>query len=147
MTISEIKHAAFKILARREYSRLELLRKLSQKFPNAEQKIIAEAIEQLIGKNFQNDERFAKMRLQHRAALGYGPNYIKQELRQQGLSDNVIQAIIAESEIDWYTVASLQYQKHFRGPIKDNKDRAKRMRYLYSRGFSQEMLNSIVCAE
>jgi regulatory protein len=140
--LNEIKQAAFKILARREYSRAELLRKLKHKFPETELELFIQALDQLGAKNFQSDVRFAESRIRHRANLGYGPNYIRQELKQQGVADDIIQQAMQDSGIDWYEVASNQYQKHFSKPIADSNDRLKRQRYLYARGFSQDIIRS-----
>lgn len=145
MELKQIKQAAFKILARREYSRVELARKLQQKFAGTDPELIQAAIEQLISKNFQNDQRYAEAMVRHRASQGYGPAYIRQLLKQQGVSDQESRAALAAAQIDWQALAQQHYLKHFGGkPIRDFKERAKRMRYLYSRGFLQEIINTLL---
>ena len=48
-------------------------------------------------------------------------------------------------EIDWYLQAELAYNKRFGTRyIKDQKDKAKRMRFLQYRGFTMDEINEVV---
>ena len=113
------------LLARREYSEFELRNKMQEKAFTEDE--IDETIAYCQRKNWQNDKRFAENYLHARSQRGYGANRIKQELRQlKGLSSDVINEVLGESEINWAEIAEKVLRKKFPNyaepqPIKANK--------------------------
>ena len=128
-------------MARREHSRVELQNKLSKKgFP---QQQIECALEQLIANDLQSDQRFLEDFIRSRMLKGNGPLRISQELRQRGIEDGLSR--LEEQTIDWVEVAASTYSKKYRSsPISDARERAKRMRYMQSKGFSGDIIRQLI---
>ncbi len=136
-------HCAVGLLARREHSQVELMQKLKQREFAVQD--IDLAIEHLLAKNYLCDKRFAESVCRYRSNRGYGWQYITNELKQKGVCSTIIQQLHKNCEIDWYLQAELAYNKRFGiKNIEDNKDKAKRIRFLQYRGFStDEILTAI----
>ena len=129
------------MLARREHSRVELKNKLSKKGFPAEQ--IDRALEQLDANDLQSDQRFLEDFVRSRVLRGNGPLRISQELRQRGIEDGLSQ--INDQAIDWLEVASNTYTKKYHSSeIADANERAKRMRYMQSKGFSGDIIRQLI---
>src|SRR5919109_4101314 len=83
---AELKARALRLLARREYSRDELARKLS---PHAESPEILEGLlRELESKKQLSNERFAEVRAQW-LARKYGAAKIRQDLQSKGISSEL----------------------------------------------------------
>ncbi|WP_182440058.1 regulatory protein RecX [Colwellia sp. RSH04] len=133
------------LLARREHSELEIQQKLKQR--EYLQSDIDAAISQLLEKNYLSDNRFAETVCRYRSNRGYGWQYIANELKQKGVCSTIIHQLHKNCEIDWYLQAELAYNKRFGiKTICDQKDRAKRIRFLQYRGFSTEEVLAVVNA-
>ncbi|TPH19355.1 recombination regulator RecX [Litorilituus lipolyticus] len=133
------------LLARREYSELEIQQKLKQR--EYQQSDIDAAIAQLLKKNYLSDDRFAETVCRYRSNRGYGWQYIANELKQKGVCSTIIHQLHKNCEIDWYLQAELAYNKRFGiKTIFDQKDKAKRIRFLQYRGFSTEEILTVVNA-
>ena len=80
-----------------------------------------------------------------RSDKGYGSLRIHQELHQRGIDEAMIDALLADSDIDWLTHARKQYRKRFGNTAAgDFKDRAKRSRFLQYRGYPHDIIRIIV---
>lgn len=99
----------------------------------------------LIAKDYQSEQRFAESVFRYRLSRGFGWCYIQNELQQKGVNSTIITALNPSQEIDWYLQAELAYNKRFADKeIKDQKDKAKRIRFLQYRGFSTEQIMTIL---
>lgn len=128
---------AVNLLARREYSEYEIRCKMQEKA------FCEEDIEAVIShcrqKNWQSDRRFTENYLNFRAQRGYGPVRIKQELRQlKGISSEIIEDVLSESDIDWNQIALMVLNKKFPSYRKKQTPQSKQkiQRYMMSHGFS-----------
>lgn len=98
-------NAALRILTRREYSKLELYTKLSEKFtPEAAKAALKKCIEN----NWQSEERYAKMLFNHLKSSLYGPLKIAMQMSVKGVRAEYYQADIDET--DWAEIGC-QYLK------------------------------------
>lgn len=133
------------LLARREYSEFEIRNKMQEKaFSEAE---IDEVIARCQQKNWQSDHRFAENYLNARAQKGYGAGRIRQELRQlKGVSDNVIEDVLAETEIDWFDMAQKLLRKKFPDYAEKQTPKMKQKiwQYMMSHGFRSEEFADLV---
>jgi len=138
-----IVHSAIGLLSRREHSSKELYQKLSlRKFMSDEINIV---IEYLIQEGYLSNERFAESVFRTRVNKGYGWLYIKNELAQKGVNSQIISQIYNNQEIDWYLQAEVAYNKRFSTTaVIDQKDKAKRVRFLQSRGFTSDEIFSLL---
>ncbi len=128
---------ALGLLARREHSRRELRRKLVRSGHDDDE--VDTAITRLDGTGLQSDERFAEVLVRSRIAQGQGPVRIAAELRQHGLGDSLIQQALEAGEPDWPSLALDLYRRRFRSPAGDHAERARRARFLLTRGFPSAM--------
>jgi len=132
---TDVLHSAINYLSRREHSADELTDKLRAKEFSLTD--ITPVIEHLQQKNYQSDQRYAECIIRNRVIKGYGWQYIKQALKQKGVCENIINQEHKNQQIDWYLQAELAYNKRFgETKIIDKKDKAKRLRFMQSRGFS-----------
>ena len=138
------KNSAIYSLAMREHSRKELYNKL-QKKEYVEGVDVEKLLDELEEKNYLNEQRFAESFLRYRSSKGQGSVKITSELYSRGINRNLIDQTFEKSEINWFNKAKEQLEKKF-GKEKsiDFKEKCKRMRFLSSRGFSSEIVHSIV---
>lgn len=131
----DIRHAAMDLLARREHLYRELEQKLTRRFPAPQ--LITEILDHLLEQNLQSDQRFVASYIRQRSAKGYGPDRIRQELRQKGAAGDLVNEEMRESEADWFTLARNARVKRFGDALpKDISDKSKQLRFLQYRGFS-----------
>ena len=76
-----------------------------------------------------------------RVRKGFGPMRIRQELRQRGLSDDLIEPHLDRTRQEWLEAVSAAHDKKF-GPTRagDLKERARRSRFLEYRGFPADLI-------
>jgi regulatory protein len=130
----EARKKAMDYLARREYGRMELVKKLL-KF-GFEPDVAASAVDQLRDDGLQDDRRFAESFLQSRISQGKGPVRTRLDLGERGLEDALIEDVLDESAENWVELAIEVRRKKF-GAAKprDFKEKARQMRFLQYRGF------------
>ncbi len=136
-TLAEVRNAAIALLARREYSRAELEQKLRGRTPDAS--LLEQALDQLQQDGYQSDQRFAEVFVRSRLGSGYGQMRIRQELQRKGIDRERIEQVLQDQEVDSRQLAQACHQRRF-GETKpgDQKEYAKRIRFLVNRGFSFE---------
>ncbi|WP_110648068.1 regulatory protein RecX [Salinicola peritrichatus] len=124
---------AIQLLARREYSRAELIQRLGAK--GVEPAAIDATLKALAEEGLQSDARFAEVFVRSRIALGHGPLKIRVELGQRGIADSLMTPAFEAEAPDWRKLACLALAKRFDGPGATPRERAKRERFLAGRGF------------
>ena len=136
---AELKARALRHLVRREHSRAELARKLA---PHAESSEALRAVlDSLLSKRQQSDERFAEERARV-LSRKYGAAKIRQDLKARGVSDEISARV--SSGPDELERASAILQRKYRESATTREERAKRARFLQGRGFSLEVIRSLV---
>ncbi|PPD20910.1 MAG: RecX family transcriptional regulator [Methylomonas sp.] len=129
------------MLARREHSRRELFDKLALRgYERSEVEVV---IDELVGQNWQSDERYTEIYVRDRIAKGYGPLRIAYELQQRGIEGVDLDAQ-ADEQGGWLNLALDAYQ----GKYDDAKalalsEWAKRSRFLQQRGFNGETIKQV----
>jgi regulatory protein len=140
-----ILHTANDLLSRREHSRKELQQKLSLRDYSSDE--IAAVLDYLKAEDYLSEERCAESVFRSRVTKGYGWHYIKNELAQTGVAGEFVQKLPRNYQIDWYLQAELAYNKRFGASlIKDQKDKAKRVRFMQQRGFSIDEIMTLLHA-
>ena len=147
--IAALRYKAMGLLARREQSRAELLKKLQLKALdkgwNVDLNHLLDELEQL---GLQSDARFAKVLVRSKINNGYGEARIFAWAHQYGLSRLLVQQQLDEQAPDWYQKALLQKRKHCGYSIATSaQERSKQGRYLFQRGLSQEQIQYALQAE
>lgn len=137
-TAVELKVRALRFLTRREHSRAELARKLA---PHAESfQALETLLDELATRKQLSDERYAETRA-HWLSRKYGVAKIRQDLKAHGVADAVVDRVSAEGELER---ARSILQKKYRQPPSNREDKARRARFLQGRGFSMDVIQSLV---
>ncbi|MCV6603780.1 MAG: recombination regulator RecX [Porticoccaceae bacterium] len=134
-----IRLSAMNLLARREHSLGELHQKLVARFGVAEE--IDRVLEVLQQQGLQSDQRFAEAFFRSRQQKGQGPYRIRNELKQRGVSEQIVTQLFQQQHTDWFELACHAVQRRFGAdhPV-DARERARRARFLQYRGFSGEQI-------
>ena len=136
-----LKGRALAALARREYSRLELARKLQPHAESAEQ--LDAVLDALEAAKLLSNARFAES-LAHRRAERFGVARVKQELKSHQLAPELIAEQVAQLRATEFERARAVWQKRFGEPPLDAQARARQMRFLAARGFSADVIRRVV---
>ncbi len=141
--LTKIRQTAIRMLARREHSFFELKQKLLQR--NFPCELIEQTLEKLAAQGLLSDERYVESYIRSRVAKGCGPTRIALELRENGISKELIAQHLKTPEINWQENIRQTYRKKFGDtPATNPNERAKQIRYLQYKGFSLEQINKIV---
>jgi regulatory protein len=137
----ELRERVLRLLARREHSRAELVRKLGQ--AGFEQQDIAALLDAFEEKNWLSDRRFAESWVaDHRAKAGSVK--LAYELRQRGVSDSIIESVLGDNRDSELERAREVWQKKFGSAPVDAAEKARQMRFLQSRGFTSTVIRTTV---
>jgi regulatory protein len=140
-TPGELKARALRHLARREHSRAELSRKLA---PHAESpEALAALLDGLAARKQLSDERYAEARA-HQLARKYGAARIRRDLEAKGVDAETAARASAGGELER---ARAILARKYRAPATTPKERARRMRFLLSRGFSYDTIRRVVSSD
>jgi regulatory protein len=138
-TETELRARALRLLARREHSRQELRRKL---LAHAESSSALDLIiSRLEDKKQLSEERFAEERARW-LSRKYGAAKIRQDLKAKGVPEELIARF--SSPQDELQKAKEILDRKYRAPATTSEEKAKRMRFLQSRGFSSAVIRSLV---
>ena len=140
-TPAELKARALRYLVRREHSRAELVRKLA---PHAESEAALNAVVDLLQSKKQlSDERFAEERARS-LSRKYGAAMIRQDLKERGVADGIVERVSPDGDLER---ARAILSRKYRQPATTREELAKRARFLQSRGFSYEVIRSVLKVE
>jgi regulatory protein len=129
----ELRQAALRLLARREHTRSELERRFARTGAPAED--IATVLDALERDGYLSDTRFANALVAHKAGR-YGKRAIAYALRERGIDHDVMcEALEALAGRDEIAEAIALLARRFTGAPRDDRDRARRMRFLIARGY------------
>lgn len=133
-TPAAIRRTALDLLARREHSYAEMLRKLRQR--GAPLSMAEVELDRLQDDGLLSDERFCEAYVHSRSQRGYGPQRLRDELRQRGVAESLIERELHSGERDWAALGRVVFAKRFpEGPASDLKERARQQRFMQYRGF------------
>ncbi|AXQ22243.1 regulatory protein RecX [Acinetobacter wuhouensis] len=137
LTGTRLRSYAFAVLARKEYSKADLIEKLATWAQDRDE--VLTLVEELSANHYQSDQRVAEMTVRSQVRKGKGPNRIKLALRAKHLDKELVREDIAE--IDWYEQAyQLKVKKYGTDVSKDPKIKAKQIRFLQYRGFEMDAI-------
>ena len=133
----EIVSASLRLLAMRDMSRIEFERKLVARDFTPED--IAEAVVWCEAEGWLDEARFAEVtarRLGHK----YGATRIAQTLKQKGVPSGAVAETLSAMKDGEMARAQTVLARKFHEPPTSAEDRAKRIRYMQTRGFSFEVI-------
>ena len=144
---------ALQYLARREYSRAELHGKLlphaqadedfEQAFDSSGHVNLDALLDDLTTRGWLSDER-AATQLVHARRSRFGTQRILHELHQKGIAEELISAALPELKASELEAARSVWQRKFGAAPQDEKQKAKQVRFLQSRGFSLDAIFKVL---
>jgi regulatory protein len=143
LTALDAEQVVIRLLAMRDHSRVELERKLIERdFP---QDLIAGCLDELSARGYIDDARFAEHYVRMRIQRGFGPLRIRQELRERGIDNSVLEAHLDCAESSWRKRLDDVATRKF-GVLteRSNKELSKRARFLAYRGFPAGLIRDFL---
>lgn len=140
---------ALQYLARREYSRAELAARLrpyaqvEDEFEQLQHIDLEGLLDDLTERGWLSDER-AATQLLHARRPRFGTQRITHEMRQKGISDELIEQALPELKEGELEAARSVWQRKFGTLPTDTKEKARQMRFMQSRGFSLDVIFKVL---
>ena len=136
-----LKGRALRLLSGREYSRAELVKKLTpfETTPGE----LSKALDELQAKDFINEQRVVDSVL-HRRSAKLGAARIKQELQSKGLAASAVLDAVDLLKSTEVERAREVWRKKFNAAPENASERGKQMRFLMSRGFGSEAIRKVI---
>lgn len=135
-----LRERALNLLARREHSRAELARKLAL---HGEADAIAALLDTLEREGLLSNQRYAENLASARAGR-HGSLRLKADLRDKGVSEEVVAEVVREARAGDLESARAVWAKKFGQPPADAAERARQMRFLAGRGFPLDVVRRVV---
>ncbi|HYW03779.1 MAG TPA: regulatory protein RecX [Gammaproteobacteria bacterium] len=135
----EVRSAALRLLARREYAVAELRGRLARRgYPGA---TIEEVLDALQADGLLDERRFVESFVATRAARGDGPLKLRQGLAERGVAEDLIPEYLDADDPGWLERLEAVRCKRF-GPAPPGSyaEWARQARFLQRRGFSAEQI-------
>lgn len=137
----ELRARALRLLARREHSRAELGRKLAPRAASPE--ALSTLLDALEHKQQLSNARFASERARV-LARKFGAARIRLDLKSKGVDEEIIDGVALEGEAE--RAAAILARK-YRSSATTREERARRMRFLQSRGFSHDTIRKLLSSD
>jgi len=126
--------AALRLLARRDYSRVELAQRLRRRGLAVDD--IERTLDDFERLGYLSDVRYANALVSQRAGK-MGPRAISRDLHDKGIAaDAAKDALAALAPRDELADATALWARRFGAPPADEREKARHVRFLVSRGFS-----------
>jgi regulatory protein len=132
-TTKSLHAQAVGLLARREYARAELERKLiAQGWEKSE---VRAALDALAGQGYLSDARYAHALVAQKSGR-YSRRGIAAALMTKGVGAQEIDAALADAKLDDEAALAALWQRRYGRAPADEREKARQVRFLQSRGFS-----------
>ncbi|WP_404340856.1 regulatory protein RecX [Pseudoalteromonas mariniglutinosa] len=143
----KLKNYVLWLLSRQDYSRRDLTRKLQQKEATTE--FTERLLDWCESHNFINERRYCEGFVRRHLAKFHGAKRIQSEAMAKGIDRALLDEVVEELAVDWFQLAQDAYLKKFSNAHQDldQKEKAKRVRYLMYRGFSYEHIDFAMQAQ
>ncbi|MGB7988013.1 MAG: recombination regulator RecX [Candidatus Methylophosphatis roskildensis] len=135
-----LRERALRLLARRDHSRVELVRKLATHATSEEIDSLATQLEQ---SGLLSDARFAESFVAARGAR-LGTLKLRHELKNRGIAPELIEAHAARDTESELESARALWLRKFGSKPADARDYAKQARFLAARGFSSGVVHRLL---
>jgi regulatory protein len=139
-----LRERALTMLARREHTRSEMMRKLSPHSESPEQ--AEQLLDQLAARGWLSETRFAESRASA-LARKFGSRKIEYDLRSRGVSTEVVEHAVGQAQAQELQNCRAAWQRKFGALPQTAAERGRQMRFLAGRGFSAEAVRQVLKAE
>ena len=140
-----LKKRALYYLGKREYSRKELLEKITPFSESLEltRQQVNQILTELESKDWLSDRRFADQFVFSKKRK-FGLKKIGYELKMHGVDEIIIHNALNEIKSEEYNLAKNIWEKKFRKLPENHEERLKQMRFLQSRGINSALIHQIL---
>ena len=140
-----LKKRALYYLGKREYSRLELQKKINAFAQELEidTQNIKNLLNDLEGNNWLSDQRFTEQFIFSKKNK-YGVEKIRYELKMRGVDDTIINSELVKIKSENYLLAKKIWSKKFDDTPHSQEERNKQIRFLQGRGIDIELIHQIL---
>ncbi len=138
-----LRQRALEYLGKREYSAVELANKLKAYADEADD--IPALITDFKDRGWLSDARFTEQIVRTRK-VKFGSAKVANELREKGVSDDLIAESVSEVKEHELENASEVWRKKFKQKASNRNEWAKQARFLQSRGFDFETIKKVLNA-
>jgi len=140
MNEQELYDYAISLLAKKDYSSGDMTRLLTRLTENH---AAADAVmNRLMANSYLDDVRLINYLINKHIKKAHGPTRIRQEIRQKGFPQELIEQALSRVEVDWYALArELKVRKFGEDLPAEYQEKNKQIRYLQYRGFSMDMIS------
>jgi len=139
--VKSLRQRALDYLAKREYSYVELGKKL--KTYAEENDDIPALLDDFKARGWLSDARFTEQIIHARKAK-FGSSKIAHELREKGIADHLITDAVESLKATELNNATEVWRKKFKAYPQSREEWAKQARFLQSRGFGFELIKKIL---
>ncbi len=141
-TCQEACQAAMRLLADREHSERELVKKLKAR--GYEQSVIEACMDELVSTGLQSDDRYTEALIRSCISRGKGLLYLKKIMQERGGSTQAMLSWCDQETFDWSAHAIAVLEKKFGAHYSNEENQAKALRFLKSRGFDERTICSVL---
>jgi len=139
-----IRVTAIRMLARRDLSRAELQRRLVARGGAPEE--VNLALDDLERAGYLSDARYAQAMVAQRSGR-YGKRQIARDLAGKGVAPEAVQeALSTLADTDELSTAIALWRRKFGGPPANDREKARQVRFLMSRGFGSATVYRVLRA-
>ena len=140
--VPSLKSTALRLLSMREHSRVELRRKLKAKAVEGQD--VEAVLDRMAETGLQSDVRFAESLVRTQGGR-VGVERLRRELADRGVSNEIAAAALGEGLVeDELTRARAVWAKKFGALPKDQSEWARQARFMQSRGFTVEVIRTML---
>ena len=102
-------------------------------------------LDSLEQRNLLSDARYAEQYVGMRTRKGYGPVRISNELRERGVSSELIAISLEQADVDWSEMLRQAHDRKYGHQLSgDYKEQVRRARFLEYRGFYSEQIRELL---
>lgn len=130
---ASLRAQAVRLLARREYARAELERRLRAK--GAQRDEVGAVLDELTALGYLSDARYA-CAVVKRKQSGYSRSHIAELLKARGVARDDIEVALAQAGTDDDAALRALWSRRFREVPADEREKARQVRFLQARGFA-----------
>lgn len=139
----DLRRGIVELLSRRDYSRLELLRKFRDRCEDSD--LLEQILDDFQQRQWQSDLRFAESYLNSRFQRGVGPLRLRQELKEKGIDAHTIELVFDAFDGDWFENLYRIAEKKSKSIKENDKNKKQKLfRFLAYRGFTSEQISSVI---
>lgn len=140
---AELQRRALRLLARREHTRAELARKLaSDSAPNPALDVVLDGLQ---ARGHLSEKRYAETRARQ-LSRKFGALRVRRELVGKGVAPDAAARFAEDLRKTDLERARAILARKYKDPVSSPRERARRMRFLYARGFSEEVIRAALAA-